>query len=77
MDGPCVEITVAKVGSDTVEDASTEDGKRYLKAFHDGATGNPGCERGFWEPARQASRMGRAFFGYEDSHRAPLMLAQR
>lgn len=45
---PCIEVTVAKVGAKTVEDESTEDGKRYMTAFYNGATGIPGCSRGAW-----------------------------
>jgi hypothetical protein len=48
MISPCIEVTVAKVGNKTVEDETTEDGRRYRKAFHDGATGIPGCSRGCW-----------------------------
>jgi hypothetical protein len=48
MDGPCMEVTIARVGSAPVEDESTPEGKRYLQAFHDGATKIPGCERLTW-----------------------------
>ena len=45
---PAIEITVAHIGSHTVEDPSTEDGQRYMEAFHAAATTIPGCSRGCW-----------------------------
>lgn len=45
---PCIEVTVATVGNHTVEDESSEDGKKYMTAFHAAATTIPGCSRGCW-----------------------------
>ena len=43
---PCIEVTVAHVGIATIEDETSEAGKLYMQAFHNGATGIPGCLRG-------------------------------
>jgi len=45
---PAIEITLVKVGNKTVEDPSTEDGRKYQTAFHAAATTIPGCVRGSW-----------------------------
>lgn len=45
---PAIEVTVVTVGNRTVEDESTEDGQKYVKAFHAAATTIPGCSRGCW-----------------------------
>ena len=48
MVSPCIEVTVAKVGKNTVEDESSEAGKKYMTAFYKAATTIPGCTRGAW-----------------------------
>lgn len=45
---PAIEVTVTTVGNHTVEDETTEDGKKYQRAFYDAATTIPGCSRGCW-----------------------------
>lgn len=45
---PAIEVTVTTVGNHTVEDETTEDGKKYQRAFYEAATTIPGCSRGCW-----------------------------
>ncbi|KAL7917316.1 hypothetical protein ACQKWADRAFT_325931 [Trichoderma austrokoningii] len=45
---PAIEVTVVTVGNRTIEDESTADGQKYMKAFHAAATTIPGCSRGCW-----------------------------
>ena len=45
---PAIEVTFVNVGSHTIDDESTEDGKTWLNAFIQGATTIPGCRRCIW-----------------------------
>lgn len=45
---PAIEVAVTTVGNHTIEDETTEDGKKYQRAFYEAATTIPGCSRGCW-----------------------------
>jgi hypothetical protein len=45
---PALEVVVTKIGSHTIDDENTTDGKFWLSAFRTAAQSIPGCIRAGW-----------------------------
>lgn len=60
---PAIEITFVDVGTATIEDESTKDGKEWLNAFIQGATTILGCRRACWGVSDKYPNLATHFIG--------------
>jgi hypothetical protein len=60
---PAIEIVISRIGEHTIDDESTEDGKRWLEAFRMGAEQIPGVVRACWARSYKDPSIAMHFIG--------------
>ena len=65
---PMMEIVVTDIGSHSIDDTSTKDGKEWLEAFRVGAEKISGVVRASWGRSYRDSNVAMHFIGKNRSH---------
>jgi hypothetical protein len=60
---PAIEIVITRIGSATIDDETTEDGKTWLEAFRKGADEIPGVVRAAFARSYKDSNIAMHFIG--------------
>jgi hypothetical protein len=60
---PIMEVVVTDIGTHTIDDTSTEDGREWLEAFRVGAERIPGVVRASWGRSYRDSNIAMHFIG--------------